>query len=788
MKLIIAEKPSLGKNIANALGARERGDGYLSGNGYLVTWAFGHLFSLSDPEEYASFGTRSDGQPPETVKTTKKGKPVWRMEDLPFFPHPFSFELRKDSTPRSGGKKGNKDSSSGGSYASGGIKKQFKTIRSLCLRDDVDCIVNAGDADREGEIIIRLILDHVFSKEKKPVLRLWLPDQTEETINEAARTMQEDSAFDNLANEGMARTCIDWLYGINLSRYATLKSGHFLRVGRVIVPIVRAIYDRDMEIRAFRPTKYYSVVSSEKTKNETVELTSSKRFSGEERDAAEALCSEYNEGTATVESVKKKQEKLFPDKLFSLSKLQSFLGKRFKMPMEKSLSVLQTLYEAGYVTYPRTNSEYLAEAEKDKIRGVLRTLGEKGYQVRFKDSKAIFDDKKIESHSAITPTKKIPNPTALTEDQALVYKTVLRRFVAVFCAQDCITEKTELKVRLEKDGDVLETFTLRGTVISEPGWTRYEEPARRFKTLPALSEGETVSIHFQPVERETEPPSHYTIETLNQFLKNPFREEMKGKGTAASNPDTPDPDSVGSSDEAEYRAIMEGTEIGTEATRTGIIGNAISSGYIQLKKDSYLILPEGEYFVQTLEKLQIALDKTKTVALGQSLKHVYHGDLSVDDCVARAEEEIRSIFALGASIQMEKKAYQPKAPKKGAKKETVGPGGVSLGVCPICGSDVVRGKTAYGCLGYKHGCGFRTGIRICSREITPEEISLLLKEGKTPLLKGFVSTRTGKPFDAYLVLNNGRAVFDFENRGTHETDNSADRPEPPSGGSVPDSV
>ncbi len=693
MKLIIAEKPSLGRNIAAALGATSRRDGYIEGKEYIVTWAFGHLFSLADIEDYSP---------------TEHGR--WCMDNLPCFPAQFRFMLRA-------GKDGK---------GAPGIKKQFDIIKSLCLRPDVDAIVNAGDADREGEIIVRTCIDHT-GVTGKPILRLWLPDQTPETIRAAASDLPADSDYDLLAKEGYARTYIDWLYGVNLTRYATLKTGALLRVGRVIIPIVKAIYDRDMAIRNFVPDTYFQPVSKAETDGRVVELSSKKKFDKTERAKAEEQCRAFNEAGATVTSVKRKKDTLNPGKLYSLSKLQNFLGKKYKMPMDQSLAIVQKLYEEGYLTYPRTNSEYLATAEKGKVQKIIQGVAAKGYPVVFKDKKTIFDDSKIESHSALTPTYKFPSPTALSEDEKKVYSAVLRRFVAVFCAEECVANKTEIKIQCAD-----EEFTLKGTVILEKGWTKYDDYTGKDKELPPLEKGDAVNVDFKPAEKETSPPKHYTIETLNNYLKNPFKED-KAKAAEEENTD----------DTEDYRAIFEGLELGTEATRTGIIDNARKSGYIELKKDVYYILPGGEYLIETLSYMQISMDKYKTSEMGQALKRVYHGKSTVEEAVELAKGEIASVFG------------------KEDTEHDFGFFGQEIGTCPMCGKPIVRFKKSYGCSGYKEGCNFAIWLSMSGRVITLKHAKQLLEQGKTEEIEGFISKKTGKTFSARLKLEGGKAVFDF---------------------------
>lgn len=698
MVLIIAEKPSLARNIVSSIGEMKKAGSYYEGNGYIVTWAFGHLFSLCDIEDYT--GPTSTGR--------------WSMENIPCFPQKFNFQLRKDA---------NKQTDLG-------VKKQFDVIAGLCNREDVDTVVNAGDSDREGEIIIRLCVMNALMSEKK-LTRLWLPDQTTETISKALSEMKSEAEYDNLANEGFARTYIDWLYGVNLTRYATLRTGVLLRVGRVIVPIVKAIYDRDMAIRNFIPDIYYAIVSKEPTNSEDIELTSKQKFDKDSKQKAEELCARYNSEKAIVTDKKSKKDTLNPGKLYSLSKLQNVLGKKFKMSMDESLRLVQELYEKGYLSYPRTNSEYLAIAEKDKVKQIISTLAKIGYPVEFKDKKTIFDDSKIESHSALTPTYKIPKKENLTEDEMKVYQTVIRRFVAVFCSKECIAKKTEMKISVGN----LEDFTLKGTVIVEPGWTKYDDYTQKDKVLPDLKIGDEVAIRFQPKEKETSPPKHYTIETLNNYLKNPFKEDKASITEKEDEDDTED-----------YRAIFEGLELGTEATRTGIIDNAIKSKYIELKKDVYHILPDGGFMIESLIQLGISMDKYKTSALGQALKKVFRNAMSIEESVALAKNEISEVFEV-----------HPKPPETDTYSGFYGD---EVGICPICGGKVVRGRYGYGCMSYRTGCKFHIGGVICKRVISLANAKMLLETGKTAKIQGFTS-KADKTFDAVLKLEAGKVVFDF---------------------------
>lgn len=690
MIAIIAEKPSLARNIVAGIGEMKKKNGYFENSEYIVTWAFGHLFSLCDIEDYSPL-------PSESRK--------WTLDNLPCFPDKFRFRLKKDD-------KGKEDD---------GVKKQFETIKALLNRKDVDKIVNAGDSDREGEIIVRLCVNNALS-ENKPFYRLWLPDQTPQTVSKALSEMKEEKEYENLANEGFSRTYIDWLYGVNLTRYASIKTGTLLRVGRVIIPIVKAIYDRDLEIENFKPEIYYALVSKAKTNGEVIELTSKYKFSAAEKAKAERCCERMNVLEAVVTDKKSKKEILFPGKLYSLTKLQNFLGKKYKMPMEKSLSIVQKLYENGYVSYPRTNSEYLATNEKDKVKQIISGVKKLGYPVVFKDKKTIFDDSKIESHSALTPTYKIPDKGALNDDEFTVYSAILRRFVAIFCEEECYIEKSELTISLGGKED----YSIKGSMILTEGWTKYDGGEKKDKMLPKLEKGDKVNVDFHPEEKQTQPPKHYTIETLNNYLKNPFKDDK----TSDEN------------DDEDYKAIFKGLELGTEATRTGIIDNAKKSGYISLKKDVYFIENSGKYLIEQLSDMNISMDKYKTSRLGQALKKVYHGEMTIDESVKMAENEIRQVFETD-------------------KNAGSGFYGDVIGKCPKCGKNVARGRYSYACEDFPDKCDFKINLRILGCPVPKEQAAKLLTNGKTDKMN-FTSLKTGKVFSSSLKLDeNKKVVFDF---------------------------
>lgn len=679
-KVIIAEKPSLAMTIVKAIGGFQKHDGYFENDNYIVTFGFGHLFTLYSIDNYLN-----------------REKSKWNISELPFVPNEYKFKLMEDI----------------------GVKKQFNIIKELVNRNDVDTIINCGDADREGEVIVNLIINNSLKSDKN-IKRLWLPEQTAETIKSNLRNLKDSKEYVNLMDEGLVRTYVDWLYGINLTQLVSCKKGDLFSVGRVIIPIVELIHTRDKNIDEFVPKKYNQIELDFNKDNTNIKLTKDD-FKFDNLNEAKEFKESMIYETLKVKNLETKDVKKQPKKLFSLDKLQNKIGKELKLSANDSLKVIQGLYEKGYVTYPRTNTEYLAVEEKEKISKVIDAFNIDD-KFELKDIKRIFDSSKVESHSAITPTTKIP--TDLKGMELEVYNIIKNRFLSNFLIEDCILSETIVTFEFNQY-----EFKLKGTTIKQLGFLVYENNLKE-KTIPNFSIGEEIKPNIELLEKFTQPPKHIALEELNNYLKNPFKKDC-------------------TSEDEEYKQMLEGVEIGTVATRGAIIERAKKLGYIIEKNNTFYIDKKGKQLIQVLNELNIDMFKEKTVELSKILKKVYRQELSKEEALNIYSKDLRGIIENAKTVNVEKVEV------KKAEKEIIGK-------CPKCGKNIYESEKLFYCEGFKE-CTFKIFknnkfFEDRGKKVTKTIVKSLLKTN-TAKVKGFKKKDGSGTYDAIVNMSlNGNYV------------------------------
>ena len=589
MILCITEKPSVGADIARILGANERKAAYHEGNGYCVTWTFGHLCTLKEPADYC-----------DRWKS-------WMLSVLPMIPPKFGIKIIDQAS----------------------IKRQMETIAMLIGRCDE--VINCGDAGQEGEVIQRWVMQKAGCD--KPVKRLWVSSLTDEAVREGFAHLRESSELDPLYTAGLCRAIGDWILGINATRLYTLKYGasrQVLSIGRVQTPTLALVVNRQHEIEHFVPKDTWEL----KTLYRDVLFTSLlKPFETEE--SGQSILREVAEYPLEITDVTRKTGREAPPRLFDLTSLQVECNRKYGMSADQTLKTIQTLYEKKLTTYPRVDTTYLTDDMYPKCKGILDSLRPYASLMepirgeRLRKSKKVFDNSKVTDHHAIIPTGQ-PVPTGLSIDEKHVFHTIALRFISVFFP-DCLFEQTQVKAHAGKT-----QFKASGKVITDPGWKRVydsgkKQPAPAEETpdkkdgdddsvLPAFEKGESGTHSPCLAKKTSQPPKYYTEGTL-----------LKAMETAGS-----------TVDDEELRESLKANGIGRPSTRAAIIEILYKRGYIRKERKSLRATQAGIDLIGMVKEELLKSAKLTGIWEGR-LRDIQRGSYSAAEFIARQKEMINDI-------------------------------------------------------------------------------------------------------------------------------------------------
>ncbi|KAA6465534.1 type IA DNA topoisomerase [Bacillus cereus] len=690
--VIIAEKPSVAKNIADALKIKKRNDGFYEGDTYIITWAFGHLLQLYDAKDYDE----------------KMAK--WNMDNFPFIPDKFQYKVKSSPTNRE--------------CVDSGAKKQFDTIRSLLFRDDVNSIISACDYDREGQVIGDSVIYNI--KAPKQVYRLLLNEWTPDEVNAGLKQIRPNSDLRPLQDAGVCRQWADWAIGINLTSVATLKyqkgGGQALNIGRVLLPTLKVIYDRDKEIENFIPENYYKLVATFKTKREE-EFEAIYIEEHEDKFKTKANLDEIytilqrSSGVVLDKQVERKRE--YPPFLFNLSNLQGYVTSKYKgWTSDKVLKVAQSLYEKKYITYPRTGSTALEESLVERAAKVLEAV-KKGLpyedEISFVKTKRVFNNAKVESHSAIMPTYVIPK--SLTSDEQIVYTAIKNRFIMQFMP---VAEHEETRIQIKiSDSSIKGLFIAKGRVQIIEGWRKVEKIESKDNMLPFVEVREDLEItNAEVTSHITKPPKHHTEKTLLRVME-----------TCGKNYD-------------EEEAVLSGFSIGTPATRAETIKKLKDIGYIFSQDKSLLCSELGRKIVETFPVKEL-FDLEFTGKLEKALSDMERKKVSRSVFLNFIFDFTRKSVEM---IKNDQDVILHHATQETKQMEV-------LGKCPVCSGSIVEGQKGFGCSDWKNGCKFviwKNDKFLATMKKKPNKtmVKKLLKDGEV-LTKGLTSKK-GNKFDAIL--------------------------------------
>ena len=686
MRVCVTEKPSVARDIARLLGANDRHEGYFEGNGYQVTWTFGHLCCLKEPQDYTDLWKR------------------WSLASLPMIPPRFGIKLIEDS----------------------GIKKQFKVIETLIA--NADEVINCGDAGQEGELIQRWVYQK--ARCSKPVKRLWISSLTDESIREGFQQLQDASNFDNLYYAGLSRAIGDWILGMNATRLYTLKyrdwgSRNVLSIGRVQTPTLALIVSRQREIENFVPEDYWEI----KTKYRDTIFNSTKgRFKTE--GAASEIVENIKAFPLTVTSVSKKKGKEAPPRLFDLTSLQVECNKKFGYSADETLRLIQSLYEKKVTTYPRVDTTYLSDDIYPKVPGIMQAM--KPYAEltqtvlagKLPKSKKVFDNSKVTDHHAIIPTNVDPASVFLTREEKLVYDIVAKRFIAAFYP-DCEFSTTTVMAMVNEY-----EFKASGKEILKDGWRviynkeKTQAPDDKEKDdddddngiMPTFVEGESGPHEPSLLKKTTQPPKNYTEGTLLRAM------ETAGKFV----------------DDDELRDAMKENGIGRPSTRAAIIETLHKRHYINKQRKSLVATEAGIQLIDTIK--EELLKSAKLTGLWENkLRKIERGEFSaqqfIDELKVLVNDIVLNVLKDNSSTTIavqdagnnkssktssDSKEKKPRKPRLKSIEEIT---------CPKCGKGhIIKGNTAYGCSEFRTGCDMRLPFDAYPADLTPAKLNTLIKK------------------------------------------------------------
>jgi len=709
LKVCIAEKPSVAREIAQVIGAKSRHDGYYEGNGYQVTWTFGHFCQLREPEDYK----------PEWKR--------WSIHELPMLPEQFGIKLMQDK----------------------GVQKQFKIIKELLQKSTE--VINCGDAGQEGEVIQRWVLTE--AKYRKPFKRLWISSLTEEAIRQGFAALREGSEFDLLYQAGKSRAIGDWLLGMNATRLFTLKYAQgrqLLSLGRVQTPTLAMIVNRYHEIKNFKPEPFWELKTIYR---DAIFSSINGKFTVEEkaRKILEAIQGELL--TITDIDIKKGVES--PPRLFDLTSLQVECNNKMGLSADETLKTVQSLYEKKVVTYPRVDTTFLPDDMYPKIPGILQNLNQ--YQAltqpllqqKIRKTGKVFNNNKVTDHHAIIPTG---GAAALGGTEARVFDIIARRFIAAFYP-DCIVSNTTVTADV-----ATHTFRAKGRQILEPGWRvvydkEVREPVAKEEAegeekeenaiLPIFEKNEQGPHEPRLDQKMTSPPKDYTEATLLRAM------ETAGKQI----------------EDEELKEALKENGIGRPSTRAAIIETLFKRAYIRKEKKKIIPTQMGIDLIGVIQNPTLKSPEL-TGQWEKKLRQIESGSFSADSFLRELKQLVlemaQEVKADRQTMQIEAKPTPvspsvtneaDKSKKATAPSKTAKPSTGEIGKCPVCKSgQVLKGAQAYGCSRWKEGCLFRLPINYKNKSLTEKQVSTLLEKKKITL-KGLKEDENEAAYTGLVTLN-----------------------------------